>query len=100
MIYGINRIHFEDTNPIPRPDPKEGFYLYFYADDTELAEIAAFSPDIAALFQYTYNNNGLHYCLATDFYAEDDGTLLDILLNSHLLNYDYFLKSNRPGYSF
>ena len=94
MNYGLFRL-----DPEQLPQPKDGMYLYFYADEDELESIAAFSPDIAALYHYTYNDDGYFYCLATDFYKEDpDSGLLNVLLNSGLLNYDYFMKSNRPGY--
>jgi hypothetical protein len=80
------------------PVPKEGFYLYFYATEEELDVIEQYCPGLAALYVYTYQSDGLKYCKADpnvlDTYQDDFPMLLDL----KVLNFQYYMKSNRPGY--
>ena len=96
MIYGMNILLNEASNEIPVP--KEGYYLYLFADDDELERIAEFSPELAAKFEYTYMSDGYHYCNVTPQMLTDYADIFEVLLFSGLLNYNYFMKSNRPGY--
>lgn len=95
MIYGLNFLMEEASTELPVP--KEGFYLYFYATTTELATIRQYCPDLADLYIYTYQEDGKLYCKADtsvlDTYQED----ISMLLELRVLNFQYYMKSNRPG---
>ena len=80
------------------PTPTKEYVNYYILSNEDYLIVVDLFPGIADLFDWTYNNNGLHYCPADEFEKSD--LYNDIMGDENLstfFGYYPFAKSNMPS---